>query len=144
MRWPRLILIRIYRRLAHYSYTRDAPMNTRNGWIQQTEVILVQAYEFKRGFKKNARQRVIDALKECFSTDVTPLDDEYVLSYGALKMMTVRIDDQLLVDTESRSDVSDEVIADTNRRFRDFLERATGYTAKQRAKKAQDAAKRSD
>jgi len=107
-------------------------------------VILVQAYEFKRGFKKNARQRVIDALKECFSTDVTPLDDQYVLSYGALKMMTVRIDDQLLVDTESRSDVSDEVIADTNRRFRDFLERATGYTAKQRAKKAQDAAKRSD
>lgn len=107
-------------------------------------MIFVQAYEFKRGFKKNARQRVIDALKECFGTDVTPLDDEYVLSYGALKMMTVRIDDQLLVDTESRSDASDEVMADTNRRFRDFLERATGYTAKQRAKKAQDAAKRSD
>ena len=107
-------------------------------------MISVQAYEFKRGFKKNARQRVIDALKECFGTDVTVLDDECLLSYGALKVMTVRVDDQLLVDTESRSDVSDEVTVDTNRRFRDFLERATGYTAKQRAKKAQDAAKRSD
>jgi len=107
-------------------------------------VISLQAYEFKRGFKKNARERVISALKECFGAVVTPLDDEYVLSYGALKTMTVRIGDQLLVDTESISDVSDEIMADTNRRFRDFLERATGYTAKQRAKKAQDAAKRSD
>jgi hypothetical protein len=119
-------------------------MNTRNSQRQQTEVISLQAYEFKRGFKKNARERVIDALKECFDADVIPLDDEYVLSYGSLKMITVRISDQLLVDTESRSDVSDEEMADTNRRFRDFLERATGYTAKQRAKKARDAAKRSD
>ncbi len=71
-------------------------------------------------------------------------DNEYTLSYGAIKAMTVTVGDQLFIDTESRSDVSNEVMVDTNRRFREFLEKATGYTAKQRAKKAQDAAKRGD
>ncbi len=71
-------------------------------------------------------------------------DDKYVLSYGALKSMTVAVGEQLLVDTESNPDVSSDVMADTNKRFREFLERATGYTAKQRAKKAQDAAKKGD
>ncbi len=70
-------------------------------------------------------------------------DNEYTLSYGALSTLTVIVGEQLLIDTESRSDVPDDVMVDTNRRFREFLERATGYTAKQRAKKAQDAIKRS-
>ncbi len=71
-------------------------------------------------------------------------DNEFALSYGALKSMTVTVGDQLLIDTESRSDVSNDVMMDTNKRFREFLEKATGYTAKQRAKKAQDAIKRSE
>jgi hypothetical protein len=42
------------------------------------------------------------------------------------------------VDTESdRSIEDDEVILDTNRRFRDYLQHVTGYTAKERAKKIQ-------
>ncbi len=105
---------------------------------------LIQAYTFKRGFKKDAGQRVAKALEECFDTNITVRDNEYTLSYGALKALTVTVGDQLFVDTESRSDVSNDVIADTNRRFREFLNRATGYTAKERAKKAQDAVKRSD
>lgn len=105
---------------------------------------LIQAYTFKRGFKKDACQRVAKALEECFDTNITERDNEYTLSYGALKTMTVTVGDQLFVDTESRSDVPNDVMTDTNRRFREFLERATGYTAKQRAKKAQDAIKRSD
>ena len=104
----------------------------------------IQAYTFKRGFKKDARQRVAQALGECFDTDITTRDNEYTLSYGALKSMTVTVGDQLLIDTESQPDVSSDVMVDTNRRFREFLEKATGHTAKQRAKKAQDAVKRSD
>ena len=38
--------------------------------------------------------------------------------------------------------VPEAVMIDTNARFRCFLEKATGYTAKQRAKKAQEAVKR--
>ena len=42
----------------------------------------------------------------------------------------------LIVDTESKKDVDDETIIDTNRRFRNYLQQVTGYTAKERAKKA--------
>ncbi len=84
------------------------------------------------------------ALEECFDTDITARDNEYTISYGAIKAMTVTVGDQLLIDTESRSDVPNEVMVDTNKRFREFLEKATGYTAKQRAKKAQDAIKKGD
>jgi hypothetical protein len=104
-------------------------------------VITVQEYVFKRGFKKGAHERVLEALKDCFGVDVKEHDKEYVLSYGALRKLTIRITDTLLVETESMDNVPDELIVDTNTRFRCFLEKATGYTAKQRAKKAQEAVK---
>jgi hypothetical protein len=47
----------------------------------------------------------------------------------------------LLVETASTEGVPDVLIVDTNTRFRCFLEKATGFTAKQRAKKAQEAVK---
>ena len=102
----------------------------------------IQEYTFKRGFKEDANQRVVEALKACFGIDINVRDDEYRLSYGALKTMTIRVADTLLVDTEPSTNVSEEVMIDTNARFRCFLEKATGYTAKQRAKKAQEAVKR--
>jgi len=43
---------------------------------------------------------------------------------------------RLCVETESRKGVNDEVIMDTNKRYRIFLEGATGFTAKERLKKA--------
>jgi hypothetical protein len=51
------------------------------------------------------------------------------------------VGDTLRVDTESDTNVPEAMMIDTNARFRCFLEKATGYTAKQRAKKAQDAVK---
>jgi hypothetical protein len=105
-------------------------------------VIAVQEYKFKRGFKKEAHKRIIEALKACFGVEFKERDDEYVLSYGALRKMTVRVRDTLIVETESTKEVPDELIIDTNARFRCFLEKATGFTAKQRAKKTQEAAKR--
>jgi len=104
-------------------------------------VVTVQEYVFKRGFKKGAHERVLEALKDCFGVDVKERHGDYILSYGALKKLTIRITDTLLVDTESMESVPDELIVDTNTRFRCFLEKATGYTAKQRAKKAQEAVK---
>ncbi|MGZ4863073.1 MAG: DUF5611 family protein [Halobacteriota archaeon] len=104
-------------------------------------MIAVQEYVFKRGFKKGAQKRILEALKDCFGVDVEERDEDYVLSYGALQKLTVRVSDALLVETEATKDVSDELIVDTNARFRCFLEKATGYTAKQRAKKAQEAVK---
>jgi hypothetical protein len=103
---------------------------------------MAQEFTFKRGFKKDAHKRVIEALKTCFGIEASLQDDEYVLSYGALKKMRVRVGESLVVDTESKRDVPAAVAIDTNARFRCFLDIATGYTTKQRAKKAQEAAKR--
>ncbi|MGZ7132774.1 MAG: DUF5611 family protein [Halobacteriota archaeon] len=107
-------------------------------------MITIQEYAFKRGFKKGAHKRIVEALKACFDVDINVRDEAYVLSYGALQKMTLRVSDTLQVETESRKDVPDALMIDTNARFRCFLEKATGYTAKQRAKKAQEAAKRSE
>jgi hypothetical protein len=40
------------------------------------------------------------------------------------------------VETESRKGAADDVIMDTNKRYRVFLEEATGFSAKERLKKA--------
>ncbi|MDM7912127.1 MAG: DUF5611 family protein, partial [Methanotrichaceae archaeon] len=57
--------------------------------------------------------------------------------YGALKSIEVWIENKKLnVVTESAPGAADNLILDTNKRFRNFLEKATGYTAKQRLQMA--------
>lgn len=60
-----------------------------------------------------------------------------MLSYGALKRLEVSIcDKKLQVGTEADKAVTDDVILDTNKRYRVFLDEATGYSARDRLKKA--------
>jgi hypothetical protein len=97
-------------------------------------------YSFKRGFSPEL-ERIRSALEEEFPTEIRKEGGRLLLSYGALKSIEVSIvGKKLLVTTESTDgvtdEVTDEVILDTNKRFRDFLERATGYTAKQRLQQA--------
>jgi hypothetical protein len=40
------------------------------------------------------------------------------------------------VNTVSRKDADEATILDTNRRFRTFLDRVTGFTSKERVKRA--------
>jgi hypothetical protein len=49
-----------------------------------------------------------------------------------MKQMTVWVNKKLFIDTKSDLGVDETTILDTNKRFRDFLLKATGYTAKQR------------
>lgn len=54
--------------------------------------------------------------------------------------MTLWIENKKLhVDSESNKEAKDDIILDTNKRYRDFLEEATGYTAKERLKMAKKA-----
>ena len=93
-------------------------------------------YSFKRGFKPDI-DRIRSVLAEEFPTDVAEADGKLQLSYGALKSICVWIEGKKLnVTTESDSGAGDQVVLDTNKRFRDFLEKATGYTAKQRLQMA--------
>ncbi|WP_348304352.1 DUF5611 family protein [Methanothrix sp.] len=89
-------------------------------------------YSFKRGFKPDM-ERIRKVLEEEFPTDIKEADGMLSLSFGALKSIQVSINNKKLnVSTESDSDAKDVQILDTNKRFRNFLEKATGYNAKQR------------
>jgi hypothetical protein len=68
--------------------------------------------------------------------------DAVTSHYGAIDALTARPGKgELLVELRMNPSVPNEVAAETVRRYNRFLETLTGYTAKERAKKAQKAAK---
>ncbi|HIE31455.1 MAG TPA: hypothetical protein EYP67_03620 [Methanosarcinales archaeon] len=92
-------------------------------------------YSFKRGVTAD-RDRILEVLKDCFPCEVETIDDKFVISYKALKQMKVWTDGKkLCVDTEPDTEIDVGEVSDTNKRFRRFLDAATGYTAKERVKK---------
>jgi hypothetical protein len=93
-------------------------------------------YKLKRGFSPDLA-RIKEILETEFASDIRQEGEKLTLSYGALKSIVAWIEGKkLAVVTESASGVSDDVALDTNKRFRNFLEKATGYTAKQRLQMA--------
>ncbi len=81
--------------------------------------------------------RIKEVLQDSFQVPVTEEDGKLIVSYGALQRVEASIvDKKLLVDTTPNPNVPDEKILETNKRFRKFLDDATGYTAKQRVSKA--------
>ncbi len=93
-------------------------------------------YPFKRGFKPDI-ERIRKALEEEFPIEIRQESGKLLLSYGTLKSIEVWIENKKLnVVTESAPGVADDLVLDTNKRFRNFLEKATGYTAKQRLQMA--------
>lgn len=64
---------------------------------------------------------------------MTEENGKLIISYSALSRIEAGIiDNKLSVDTMSNPNVTDEEILETNKRFRKFLNDATGYTSKQR------------
>jgi hypothetical protein len=99
-------------------------------------VIIIQEYPFKRGFSQEM-SRIKSLLTKNFPAEIKEDAGKYTLSYGVFKRLTVWIDNKkLCVDTESNREAKDDVVLETNKRFRVFLEEATGYTAKERLAKA--------
>lgn len=97
---------------------------------------IIQEYSFKRGFSQDMG-RIRSVLEKNFPAEIKEDDGKYTLSYGAFKRLTLWLDNKkLCVKTESSSEVMDEVILDTNKRYRVFLEEVTGYSAKEMLAKA--------
>jgi hypothetical protein len=77
-------------------------------------------------------------MEEIFQATPREEGGKLVINYGAIKELKAWVEEKKLhVETLSDLEVKDEkVILDTNKRFRDFLEEATGFTAKERLKMA--------
>jgi hypothetical protein len=99
----------------------------------------MQQYPVKRGFSKELEATMVNSLRQCFGVEPKRDGDHYTVQYGALKKLDVSIGSDgksIIVQTESDTSVSDEIILDTNRRFRQYLDLVTGYNTKERVKKA--------
>jgi hypothetical protein len=81
--------------------------------------------------------RIRELLTRNFPVEIKVDSDKSTISYGAISRLTVWIDNKkLCVETESGKGIADDLILDTNKRYRIFLEEATGFSAKERLKKA--------
>ncbi|MCQ8893659.1 MAG: DUF5611 family protein [Methanolinea sp.] len=99
----------------------------------------MQEYPVKRGYGRDLPESIPKILKECFGVDPKKDDNYYQISYGALVLLKTspgKGGKTLIVHTESDRNAPDDVILDTNRRFRTFLEKVTGYSTKERVKLA--------
>jgi hypothetical protein len=99
----------------------------------------MQEYPVKRGYTQNLSSNIVDTLRECFGAEPGVVNGHYQISYGALKLLDVTLgkdEKSVIITTESNLSVTDEVIMDTNKRFRKYLDAVTGYTTKERVKKS--------
>lgn len=97
---------------------------------------IIQQYKLKRGYKPEI-ERIKEVIEAKFPVQSTQTDGKLVFSYGAIKHFEAWIaDKKLCLETVPNKEASDEEVLDTNKRFRQFLDEATGYTSKQRVKSA--------
>ena len=83
---------------------------------------------------------IVEKHKEHFEVEPKEVDGFFQISFGAIESMQVKVGaagKSMLVGTKSKTGIEDEqIILDTNRRFRRYLDDVTGYTTKERVKKA--------
>jgi len=100
----------------------------------------MQEYPIKRGLTKDLKTKMLDDLKTCFGVDAEDAGNgHFRIAYGALRYLDISIGTggkSIIIDTESNRDVSDAVILDTNKRFRQYLDLVTGFSTKERVKRA--------
>ncbi len=103
----------------------------------------MRTYELRRGHGKNLEgDRLRSIAAEAFGSAATE-DGKVSASFGAIEKLLAWTDGkQLFVDMIMKTGVADNVATETIQRNNRFLEAATGHTAKERGKKAQEAAKK--
>lgn len=103
----------------------------------------MQEYEVRRGHQDNIEPGKLKAhMTEAFG-NVSEKDGKLVSSFGALKELAAWPCKKniLCVDTKMDPSVSNEIAQDTIKAYNKFLEAATGYSSKERGKRAQKKAK---
>ncbi len=100
--------------------------------------ILMNEYDIKRGHYEKIEGNKLELLmKDLFGT-VSKNGDKLVSNFGAMENITVWGDGKksICVKTKMNTKVDDKTASDTIRMYNQFLERATGFTAKERRKRA--------
>jgi hypothetical protein len=98
----------------------------------------LKEYEIKRGHFKNVEGEKLKELLESTFGNVDVDNEKLIIKYGALQPLTTWIKDKnvLCVDTNMDNKVDDDKINETIKRYNNFLEAATGFTSKERVKRA--------
>jgi len=100
----------------------------------------MQEYPVKRTHIKVLPENITAKITEHFGAAPVEKDGWFTISYGALESMQVKLGDakkSIIIATVSKQGIEDEqVILDTNKRFRRYLDDVTGYSTKERVKKA--------
>ncbi len=102
-------------------------------------------YDIKRGWFKNIEGDLLEQMMAHVFGNVKKEGDLLVSTYGVLDRIEVKIlaKDKLDIATVNKEGAaaSDEAILDSKRRLNEFAEKATGFDAKARMKRAQKKAK---
>ena len=95
-------------------------------------------YDIKRGhYEKIEGKKLEKLMKEAFD-DVKAKGEKLTSNFGALDYITVWMDGKkkICVDTKMNTNVDDKTATETIRQYNFFLEKATGFSAKERRKRA--------
>ncbi len=103
----------------------------------------MQEYEVRRGHQDNIQPDQLKAHMQQVFGAVEEREGKFVSSFGALKEIVAWPSSKNVLSVETTMDkgVTDEVAQNTIKAYNTFLEAATGYTAKERGKRAQKKAK---
>ncbi len=104
-------------------------------------------YDIKKGWFKNIEGDLLKEMMNEIFGNVSQKGDALVSSYGVLESITAKVisKDKMEVTTESKTgDLKDDEILDSKRKLNLFVEKATGFNAKTRMKRAQAKAKKGD
>lgn len=105
----------------------------------------MRAYELRRGHGKNIEGDKLRAIAETSFGSAASEDGKVVVSFGAIEKLVAWTDGkQLFVEFTMKGGTPDALATETITRNNRFLEAATGYTAKERGKRAQEAAKKGE
>jgi hypothetical protein len=100
-------------------------------------------YELKRGIAKTLEGDGLRTIAAEIFGQAGTEGNQILVAFGAIEKMVAWTDGKrLFVDTVMKTGVPDHVATETIKAYNTFLERATGFSAKERSKKAQAAAKK--
>ena len=93
----------------------------------------MREYTFKRGFKPTNER--LEKLIEKYFGNYEVKDGFYIVKYGAIEELKLKIENKiLLAESKTNPKVDEELAVKTLKTYNKFLEELTGYTAKERQK----------